>query len=121
MNHKNNFVGPAALSLALGLAMSAMIWAAGYARSAGNDQNQPSTEQWKIVMPVELKDGTTVKYEWGQDGHVVYFATEEACKQTLGFNAALIDSIKKVLLIAAERGDRILGIGCVLDTKEEKL
>ena len=97
------------LLLVLGIA-----WAVNNARGATEAPTVVPVEgKWVITMTVDLKDGSTQVLKFGQNGEIVYFATKDECQDVLGTSPALIDAIKRVLLVAAERGVSVRGVACI--------
>ena len=106
---KKNDVGPAAIVLALGLAIAGMIWAVGYARAAD--------EKWKVVLQV-TDHNVPLQFTYGTPATgPVYFENEAVCKEAIKTDAKLVAAIAVLKEMAAQREATFDRITCVLDIR----
>lgn len=101
---------------AVAIAVGVIIGAVTHARGATEDQTTVPGVQWKLVVVVESKDGDKISLTYGsQATGAILFSSKEECEANKKTDEALAKAVASVLAVAAVRGDKVVGVNCVLN------
>jgi hypothetical protein len=76
--------------------------------------------RWVTVITIQAKNGETIKLSYGtKETGKALFKSKEDCDANKKTDDRLLEAITKLMVTAAERGDVLKSLDCVLDNSGE--